>query len=125
MRILTGYEPIEIWEGGMSNVVICKSQIDRTFVAIKVIKPELSFNRNLAKRWLNECYSWMRLGDHQNIVQPKRVHIVDGQPQIVLEYIESSLRDVLLEKQRLDPRLTIKYGLEICKALQWASRQIS
>jgi serine/threonine protein kinase len=126
MCILDAYEPFEVRSGGMADVYICNSNVmdPGQLVAIKVMKPGIRFNRDLVIRWLYECHAWIALGKHPNIVRAIRVHISDNQPQLVLEYIQDSLRDNLLKDSPIAPSLAIKYLIDICSGLIWASDRI-
>lgn len=124
--LLDAYHKVDEREGGMAKVFICRSDFfkDEEYVAVKVLKGFSDLNLDKIKNWLYECHSHILLGQHPNIVQIKLIHRGVHSPQIVMEYVENSLDD-LIPQISGDIIKIIGIGINICDALSHANNQIS
>lgn len=111
----------ELGRGGMGVVYLARDlTLDRT-VAVKVISPELAFNRNLAERFLAEARLIARIR-HPNIVTVYAAGTADGLLYYVMDHVAGeSLRDLLQREGRLEPPVAIKLAADIAAALDAAA----
>jgi tetratricopeptide (TPR) repeat protein len=81
----------------MAFVYLCEG--DGPFekkIAVKRLKEEYAASEEVSRLFLRECYIWMRLPKHPNVVQAYTAHMAPPEPpMVVLECLESSLRDRL------------------------------
>ena len=117
------YELLEkIGEGGMGIVYKAKCHLLNRFVAVKILKTELSNDEEFLARFKREGTSSASLS-HPNIVN---VHDVGAQGQInfiVMEYIVGkTLKQLIKEKVRLTPQMALDISLQIAKALECAHK---
>jgi len=111
-----------IGQGGMAEVwVAIDEQLDRR-VAVKWLKPNLASDEVVAERFRREAIAVARL-NHPNIVTVHDVFEHDGRQAVVMQLIEGqSLRQVLDNRKRLGPELTIHIGASVAGALDEAHR---
>lgn len=95
--LLSQFEFIrEIGEGGMGVVYLVRdcqakpSQVD--LYAIKTFKApqgleDLQYQKVKA-RFVHEAYTWIKLGQHPNLVMAQSVQEIEGRPYIFMEYVE-------------------------------------
>ena len=119
------YEIVEkIGEGGMAEVYKAKCKVLNRFVAIKVLKEEFINDETFAEKFKKEAQAAASLS-HHNIVNVYDVGYMENSngkiPYIVMEYINGkTLKDVIVEKGKLDSSQTIFYSLQIAEAIESA-----
>ena len=107
----------------MSFVYLCERNDGQEPVAVKRLKPEYTFRKG--ERFLQECYLWMGLGIHPNIVRALEAHgYPPDQPTLILEYVNQSLRDVMAANIRLTLDEVLLIGIGIADGLTFAMRKI-
>jgi serine/threonine protein kinase len=121
--LLNRYELLEkIGEGGMGIVYKAKCHLLNRFVAVKILKAELSDDEDFVKRFKREATSAARLS-HPNIVS---VHDVGAENQInfiVMEYINGkTLKQIIKSTGRLSSKETLNIASQIAKALDCAHK---
>lgn len=121
--LLNRYELLEkIGEGGMGTVYKAKCHLLNRFVAIKILKAELSNDEEFVARFKREATSIARLS-HPNIVN---VHDVGTENQInfiVMEYIDGkTLKQIIKENGRIDSQKTLDIVFQVAKALESAHK---
>ncbi|HEY5124497.1 MAG TPA: serine/threonine-protein kinase [Ignavibacteria bacterium] len=85
---ISNYQIISLLgEGGMGKVYLAEHTILKRKVAIKVLKPELSQNIDLRKRYINEAQILSKLS-HQNIITLFEFLVIEGNLYIIMEYAE-------------------------------------
>jgi len=107
-------------QGGMGAVYKARdSELDR-LVALKVIRPELTTNPEILKRFKQELIL-ARQVTHRNVIRIFDLGQADGFKFITMEYLEGQdLRAVLREKGKLPPEEAARIILQICRALEVA-----
>jgi serine/threonine protein kinase/tetratricopeptide (TPR) repeat protein len=107
-------------QGGMGAVYKAHdNELDR-LVALKIIRPELTTNPEMLKRFKQELIL-ARQVTHRNVIRIFDLGQADGFKFITMEYLEGQdLRVVLREKGRLTPEEAAKIILQICRALEVA-----
>jgi serine/threonine protein kinase/tetratricopeptide (TPR) repeat protein len=94
-------------------------ELDR-LVALKIIRPELTTNPEILKRFKQELIL-ARQVTHRNVIRIFDLGQADGFKFITMEYLEGKdLRGVLREKGKLPPEEAAKIILQICRALEAA-----
>ncbi len=121
--LLNRYELLEkIGEGGMGTVYKARCHLLNRFVAVKILKAELSNDEEFVARFKREATSVARLS-HPNIVN---VHDVGVEKQInfiVMEYIQGkTLKQVIKENGRIDDKKTLDIVFQVAKALECAHK---
>ncbi len=107
-----------IGRGGMGAVFrAIDKRLDRV-VALKVLTPHQSLDRQAIQRFQNEARAAAQL-DHDHIA---RVHFVGeehGLHFIAFEFVSgTNIRDFILQKSRFDPADAVSYTLQIAEALR-------
>jgi serine/threonine protein kinase len=112
-----------IGEGGMALVYKSRDERNGEIVALKVLKRGDTVDQENLQRFLKEFKTGSKL-NHPNIMQVYEIGEVDGTYFIAMEYISgSSLQEVLDEKGRLSAEGTLKIGIQVAKALEFAFSQ--
>lgn len=108
-----------IGSGGMGTVYRAWDQILERYVAIKLIKPELSSVEN-RQHFLSEARACASL-NHTNIIQVHAYDEADGYIYIVMELAASGSLDQAIEKFTWIPELQVlDIGIKIAAALDLA-----
>src|SRR6266404_2470624 len=107
-------------QGGMGAVYKARDkELDR-LVALKIIRPELTTNPEILKRFKQELIL-ARQVTHRNVIRIFDLGQADGFKFISMEYLEGQdLRVVLREKGKLTPEAAARVILQICPALEAA-----
>src|SRR6201981_430888 len=107
-------------QGGMGAVYKARdTELDR-LVALKIIRPELTTNPEILKRFKQELIL-ARQVTHRNVIRIFDLGQADGFKFITMEYLEGQdLRAVLREQGKLEPTEAAKIILQICRALEVA-----
>jgi tetratricopeptide (TPR) repeat protein len=117
----------EIGRGGMGIVYLASDRELERPVAIKFLPSELAANPEAVRMFRAEARAAASM-NHPNIVHIYDVAVVNGQPCIVMEYVQGrTVREVMRirgsnEKQPLPPRRVAEVGREMCRALAYAHR---
>ncbi|MCA8912237.1 MAG: protein kinase [Planctomycetes bacterium] len=112
-----------IGEGGMALVYKSRDERNSDIVALKVLKRGETVDQENLQRFLKEFKTGSKL-NHPNIMQVYEIGEVDGTYFIAMEYINgSSLQEILDEKGRLSAEGTLKIGIQVAKALEFAFSQ--
>lgn len=86
-KTINGYTILsKLGEGGMADVWYAENTIGKK-AAIKFLKKELSFNEKIVERFKNEAKVMVAL-NHPNIRQVFDYAECDGQPAIIMEYLD-------------------------------------
>jgi len=115
------YEIIErIGGGGMSVVYRAKCNVLNRFVAIKVLRDELTSDPEFVEKFKQESLSAASL-THPNIVNIYDTGIENGIYYIVMEYIKGeTLKDYIKRMGSLEEQETIRISRQIAEALKHA-----
>lgn len=115
------YEIIEkIGEGGMGLVYKAKCHLLNRYVAVKVLKPELTGDEEFINKFKKESLSSASLS-HPNIVNIYDVGVEDGIYYIVMEYVKGkTLKEIIKERAPLAYYEIINICRQICLALEHA-----
>ena len=109
-----------IGSGGMAHVYLAINLSNHKNVAIKVLKPEYCENPEFLRRFEREAKTVLHL-NQENIVHAYGVGEYNGNPYIVLEYVEGkTLKTVLQERGVLSQKTAVSYALQVLNALQAA-----
>lgn len=121
--LINRYELLEkIGEGGMGIVYKAKCHLLNRFVAVKILKSELSNNEEFILRFKREANSIASLS-HPNIVNIYDIGSENNINFIVMEYINGkTLKQVLRDNVRLSPDTTLSISLQMAEALIYAHK---
>ncbi len=109
-----------IGTGGMSYVYKAYDTETKNWVAVKILKEELSDNTEFLRRFRNESRAIAMLS-HPNIVKVVDVSFGDKIQYIVMEYIDGiTLKDYITGKGIISWKDTLFFTVQILKALQHA-----
>jgi serine/threonine-protein kinase len=112
-----------VGEGGMALVYKSRDERNGQIVALKVLKRGETVDQENLQRFLKEFKTGSKL-NHPNIMQVYEIGEVEGTYFIAMEYINgSSLQEILDEKGRLSQEGTLKIGIQVAKALEFAFSQ--
>jgi Serine/threonine protein kinase len=115
------YELIEkVGEGGMGLVYKSRDHLLNRFVAVKILKPELTEDEEFINKFRKESLSSASLS-HPNIVNIYDVGVDDGIYYIVMEYVKGkTLKEVIRERAPMPYYEIINISRQICLALEHA-----
>lgn len=124
MQQIGKYEILgELGRGGMGTVYKGRDTVIGRDVAIKIIHEQVSDKLGVKKRFYREAQSAGRLS-HQNITTVYDVREEDGQPFIVMEYLEGlDLSEILKAGTPISIRDKLNIATQICRGLQFAHEQ--
>ena len=116
----------QLGEGGFGKVFLVYDRGTDEVCALKLLRPELSAQRNLQEKFRSEAMIWMEFGKHPNIVNVRAVDIFNGSLFIALELVPpgelgDNCLDKIIQKRRISQQTTIKWGIELCDALIYAN----
>ncbi len=121
MFISDRYEIIEkVGSGGMADVYRAKCHRLNRYVAIKILKPEFSADKNLVTKFRAEAQSAAGLS-HPNIVSVYDVGDDGDLHYIVMELVEGiTLKKFIEKKGRLEIKEAIGIAIQISQGLEAA-----
>lgn len=121
MFISDRYEIIDsVGSGGMADVYKAKDQRLNRFVAIKVLKPEYSSDKNFVNKFRGEAQSAAGLS-HPNIVNVYDVGDDDGLHYIVMELVEGiTLKRFIERKGKLEVKEAVGIAIQIAQGMEAA-----
>ncbi|MBU3158526.1 Stk1 family PASTA domain-containing Ser/Thr kinase [Clostridium frigoris] len=116
--LLNRYEVLEnIGEGGMGTVYKAKCHVLNRFVAVKILKKELSNDEEFISRFKREATSIAKLS-HPNIVNVYDVCEDNDVNFIVMEYVDGkTLKQIIKKNGRFTSKKTLDIVFQISKAL--------
>ena len=111
----------QLGQGGMGSVYLAEdTQLDKFRVAIKVLPAILVANKRALRQLKAEALVSMKL-IHSNIVPLRGFEENNGNPFLVMDYIEGqTLDDLLAEKEKLSEEETIRILAPVAAALDYA-----
>lgn len=106
--------------GGMAYVYKAYDNIEKRWVAIKILKEELADNSDFLRRFRNESKAIAVLS-HPNIVKVYDVSFGDRIQYIVMEYIDGiTLKQYIEQQGEIKWREALYFTVQILRALQHA-----
>lgn len=106
--------------GGMAYVYKAYDNIEKRWVAIKILKEELAGNSDFQRRFRNESKAIAVLS-HPNIVKVYDVSFGDRIQYIVMEYIDGiTLKQYIEQQGEIKWREALYFTVQILRALQHA-----
>ena len=113
----------QLGQGGMGSVWLAEDlDFNKEKVAIKMLPSILVKNKRAAKQLKEEALHWKKLS-HPNIATMRNYVENDGNPFLVVDYIEgTTLEDYLVEKGKLGEGDAIRLLKPIADALDYAHR---
>ena len=110
----------ELGRGGMAIVYLARDEELERSVAIKVLAGHLADDPVFRDRFLREARLAAGLS-HPNVVQIYDAGEDDGDPYIVMEYVEGcTLADELESNGALPPARVVELGVQVCAGLEHA-----
>ncbi|MCU1257602.1 MAG: serine/threonine protein kinase [Bryobacterales bacterium] len=119
-QTLGDYEIIKVLgSGGMGKVYEVRNLISRRVEAMKVLLPDLTAERDLVERFLNEIRISASL-DHPNIAALRTAQRVGNQLVMIMEFVEGSTLDQLMRASRIPVGKAVDYTSQALSALGYA-----
>ena len=111
----------QLGQGGMGSVYLAEdTQLDNFRVAIKMLPAILVADKRALRQLKAEALVSMKL-NHSNIVPLRGFEENNGNPFLVMDYIEGqTLDDLLAEREKLTEEETIRILLPVAAALDYA-----
>jgi serine/threonine protein kinase len=108
----------KIGEGGMGTVYVGEHVDIGKHVAIKILHPAYSTEKELVERFRREARAASRIG-HPNIIDVTDFGTTeDGCAYFVMEYLDGiDLADILTHERRLEPTRACQIAIQVCRAL--------
>lgn len=121
MLVSGRYEIIDkVGSGGMADVYKAKDQRLNRYVAIKVLKPEYSSDKNFVNKFRGEAQSAAGLS-HPNIVNVYDVGDDSGLHFIVMELVEGiTLKRFIERKNKLEVKEAVGIAIQIAQGMEAA-----
>ena len=115
------YEILQLLgEGGMGAVYKAKDRELDSFVALKLIRPELASSPAILARFKQELLLAHQV-THKNVIRIYDLSEADGVKFITMEFIEGEdLRHLLLDRGKLPPAEAAEIIRQVCLALEAA-----
>ena len=112
----------KIGEGGMSVVYKARCNKLNRYVAVKVLKKEMSDNEDIVNKFKREATAIAALSDN-NIVNILDVGSQDDVNYIVMEYVKGkTLKELIKQFGKLNYETAITIAIQIAKALECAHK---
>lgn len=109
--------------GGMAEVWMAVDTFLNRKVAVKLLKPHLANDVQVAERFRREAIACAKLS-HPNIVAVYDCIEFNGRQAVIMQYVQGkSLRNLLDKQKRLGPNLTVHIGTSVASALDEAHRE--
>jgi len=135
-RIAKHFEIYEIKTGGMGVVYLCLRQpayagASAGLVALKTIRERFLRSEAAMQRFEREAEIWVKLGQHENIVQAYSVIKVEQRPYIALEWVlgHDLPNDVALRRfvsrGPFEISEALAVAMQICDGLDYASQRFN
>ena len=105
--------------GGMGKVYQVRNNISHRIEAMKVLLPDLTVDADLVDRFLREIRISASL-DHPNIAGLRTAQRVDNQLIMVMEFVEGSTFDALMQSSRIPIDKAVDYTSQALSALSYA-----
>jgi eukaryotic-like serine/threonine-protein kinase len=110
----------ELGFGGMASVYLAHDEELNRPVAVKLLAANLAGDESFRKRFVREARVAAKLS-HANIVRVFDSGEDDGQPFIVMEYVDGeSLADALQRRGKLPSDEAVELVLQVCEGLEHA-----
>ncbi len=116
-------------QGGMSTVYFAfNKRPPFSASVIKALKPEMTSDWKSKEQFKREAEIWLELGNHPNFVFLKAIREHAGQIYLFLEFVigpESGEAELShwIGTPLLNPENSLKFGIQICDALDYADTQ--
>lgn len=112
-------------EGGFGHVYLAFDHEIKCPCALKMLRPELSQNRQIQDSFHNEARIWLNLERHPNIVSAHAVDLFNGSLFIALEYIPPDAHGIntlgqAISKRHINLKLALKWAIEIVSGMRHA-----
>ena len=114
------YEIVQVLgAGGMGQVYKVRNVLSHRIEAMKVLLPNLGGEPGVAERFLREIQVQATL-DHPNIARLQTAYMAGDQLVMILEFVDGSTIEKLLEHGTLGVRESIHYTQQVLEALAYA-----
>jgi serine/threonine-protein kinase len=123
-EILGTYRLVQLLgKGGMSVVYRAHHVLTDQEVAVKVLPPELSNQREVKARFIEEARTLARL-EHPNIVTLHNFVEADGYLYLVMQCADGETFDEVIEREgRVEVGEAVRVTIEVLRALEYAHEQ--
>jgi serine/threonine protein kinase/Tfp pilus assembly protein PilF len=112
----------ELGKGGMGKVYKANDIEIKEKVALKLIKPEISTDKNTIERFQNEL-KFARKIRHKNVCQMYDLNRDEGTYYITMEYVEGeNLRDMIRMSGQLGIGTAVSIAKQVCEGLAEAHK---
>ncbi|MFH1436108.1 MAG: serine/threonine-protein kinase [Pseudomonadota bacterium] len=127
--ILGRYKVLEARGGpgksGMGVVFVVLDRESGNIYAAKTLQDWCANHVRARKRFEREAKMWIELENHPNIVKAYFLEHIDERPYLFLEFVPGVDVSRMVRSGPLPARLAVKYGIQICRAMNHASRRFS
>jgi serine/threonine protein kinase len=116
--------------GGMGEVYLCLDLQEQVPFALKTFQARFLTNPKARADFEREAATWVKLEKHPNIVRCAFMNTIEKTPFLFLEWVMgeeggiTDLREWLVRRGPLEPRLALEFVLDVCRALTHAERKV-
>ena len=111
----------QVGMGGMAIVYRAFDKKTNRVVAIKMLRPEYESDPEIVRRFSREAEAASKVS-HQNIVEMLDVGTDGDMRYIVMEYVDTTLKDLILKQGAIRPDTAIRMTIRILAAVDHAHR---
>lgn len=110
-------------KGGMGAVYLARREADNEQIALKVLSPAASEDRELVTRFRREA-KFMSTLDHPNLVKAYDVGTADGYHYMSMEYVEGEDLGRRIRRQgRVEPAAALEIMKQVALALEYGAKR--
>mgnify|MGYP001030536060 CR=1 FL=1 len=115
------YEVIDIMRGGLGIVYIVYHPKWKEKAAVKSFQEEYIYNDKVVEDFHHEAEVWVKLGEHENIVEAFFVAELDYRPHIFMEYVDGGNLRERLEKGGFSIPEALYFAIQFCDGMIYAN----
>jgi tetratricopeptide (TPR) repeat protein len=116
-KLLRNFKVTDIKRGGLGIVYILYNLESKKLYAFKSFQERYFKDRRVVEDFYREAETWAKLRKHRNIVEAFGVIQIEGQPYILLEYVDGGNLRQKIARQRLDFAELLSYAIQFCEGM--------
>lgn len=118
------YTVQQILRGAMGTVYIVFDSVNARYYAMKTFQEKHLWDKEVVRRFIKEAEIWINLERHPNIVQAELVKEIEGRHYILLEYIQGTDLEELMQNEPLSLARAVEFGIQFCSGMDYAFKKV-
>lgn len=119
----TRWTVLEAKAGGMGVVYRVRDHADDVIRGMKALRPDFVSSVERRQRFLKEATIWVRLPPHPNVVTAEWVDVVEDQPVVIMEWVDSGDLESRIGRKDLRQDRALEYAIQFCDGMTFAHDQ--